>query len=621
MNIKKFIKKFAVLALLSSVTLMSVISANASSLDINQDGTVDIIDATDIQKVLANLTPAPDNFNELADVDGDGSVDISDATYIQKYLAGMLEVKPTQPSVAYPSSLKFDTESLTLGIGEEYTLTRICDVEDYTYSFVSGNSDIASVNQDGTITALSSGTAQIACTTENGITAICSVTVKPLPTSITLNKTDITLGVGEQFDLNSYSDSTTAAYYRDYFSDNPEVASVEKSGGLVTAKSAGTAVIRCELINGTYATCTVTVKPMTTSLTLNATSLTLGVGEQFDLDSYANSGSASYYRYYYSDNTDVATVAKGGGLVTAQSVGSTTVRCELNNGVVATCKITVKAAPTSSNFSINYSSNTIKVGQSFTLTPTFNNSASNVVTYSTDNSMVATVSSTGVISARMQGTANITLTTYNGVSKKCKVTVSGSVVKCLDVSTWQGTIDFNKVKADGYDYVIIRAGYGRETYQKDTRFETNYANAKAAGLKVGAYWFSYAMSADEALIEADACLYCLGDKSFDLPVYYDMEYQPALQQLSSTEYTNMAVNFCEKIKAAGYKPGVYASASVFDSSLKLDVVKQYSIWNAEWNSTYSVDCDVWQYSDCGTVMGITENVVDMNYIFNLNIAD
>jgi GH25 family lysozyme M1 (1,4-beta-N-acetylmuramidase) len=83
----------------------------------------------------------------------------------------------------------------------------------------------------------------------------------------------------------------------------------------------------------------------------------------------------------------------------------------------------------------------------------------------------------------------------------------------------------------------------------------------------------------------------------------------------------MAVNFCEKIKAAGYKPGVYASASVFDSSLKLDVVKQYSIWNAEWNSTYSVDCDVWQYSDCGTVMGITENVVDMNYIFNLNIAD
>lgn len=84
--------------------------------------------------------------------------------------------------------------------------------------------------------------------------------------------------------------------------------------------------------------------------------------------------------------------------------------------------------------------------------------------------------------------------------------------------------------------MIIRAGYGKEKSQKDNMFETNYKKAKSAGLKVGAYWFSYAMSPSTATAEADACLSCIKGKKFELPVYYDMEYQPAMST-SNSNYT------------------------------------------------------------------------------------
>ena len=100
--------------------------------------------------------------------------------------------------------------------------------------------------------------------------------------------------------------------------------------------------------------------------------------------------------------------------------------------------------------------------------------------------------------------------------------------------------------------MIIRAGYGKEKSQKDNMFETNYKNAKNAGLKVGAYWFSYAMSPSTATAEADACLSCIKGKKFELPVYYDMEYQPAMST-SNSNYTKMAVNFCNKLKSNGFK--------------------------------------------------------------------
>ena len=353
---------------------------------------------------------------------------------------------------------------------------------------------------------------------------------------------------------------------------------------------------------------------------LNKSNLTLGVGEQFDLNSSIPNNTAAYYRLYYSNNTAIAPVQKSGGLVTAKTAGTTTIRCKLSNGKEATCKVTVKSAP--SRVTVSDKSATLKVGQSKTLKATLNNNAySYRSTWTSSNTYVATVNSTGKISAKSQGTATITYKTYNGKTASCKLTVSGSAAKCIDVSTWQGSIDFKKVKSAGYDYVIIRAGYGKEKSQKDNMFETNYKKAKSAGLKVGAYWFSYAMSPSTATAEADACLSCIKGKKFELPVYYDMEYQPAMST-SNSNYTKMAVNFCNKLKSNGFKSGVYSSASVYDYLLNRKTLKNngISIWNAEWYTKPSITCDVWQYSETGRINGISTNV-DLNYIYDLNILN
>ena len=96
-------------------------------------------------------------------------------------------------------------------------------------------------------------------------------------------------------------------------------------------------------------------------------------------------------------------------------------------------------------------------------------------------------------------------------------------VTCVDISEFQQGINFNKMKNDGIKAVIIRAGYGRETSQKDSMFESHYCNAKAAGLKIGVYWYSYADSVNDAEKEAKACLECINNKSLDMPIYYDLE--------------------------------------------------------------------------------------------------
>lgn len=96
-------------------------------------------------------------------------------------------------------------------------------------------------------------------------------------------------------------------------------------------------------------------------------------------------------------------------------------------------------------------------------------------------------------------------------------------IKGIDVSQHQGKIDFSAVKKSGIDFVIIRAGYGKYSKQKDPYFEQNYKNAKAAGLSVGAYWYSYAASAEDAKNEAKTCLEAIKNKKFEYPIYFDLE--------------------------------------------------------------------------------------------------
>ena len=192
-------------------------------------------------------------------------------------------------------------------------------------------------------------------------------------------------------------------------------------------------------------------------------------------------------------------------------------------------------------------------------------------------------------------------------------------MKAIDVSYWQGTnTDFRKVKASGIDVVLIRAGFGNSSSQYDKYFATNYQKAKSAGLKIGAYWYSYASSVEDAKREAAACLQVIKGKSFDLPIYYDLEEQ-SIASLGYGTCTNIATAFCDAIIKGGYRAGVYANANWFSNYLNYNALaKKYSIWLAQWSSYHTMKCDIWQYSDSGMVNGVS-GYVDMNEVENTSI--
>ena len=195
-----------------------------------------------------------------------------------------------------------------------------------------------------------------------------------------------------------------------------------------------------------------------------------------------------------------------------------------------------------------------------------------------------------------------------------------SKITCVDISEFQQGINFNKMKNDGIKAVIIRAGYGRETSQKDNMFESHFRNAKNANLKIGVYWYSYADSVNDAEKEAKACLECIKNKSLDMPIYYDLEDSSQLH-LGKTKITEIAERFCETIKKSNYRAGVYANLNWFNNYLDYDKLKKkYSIWLAQYNSVNELSCDIWQNSSTGRVSGYGKNI-DTNIIFNENVFE
>ncbi len=181
----------------------------------------------------------------------------------------------------------------------------------------------------------------------------------------------------------------------------------------------------------------------------------------------------------------------------------------------------------------------------------------------------------------------------------------------IDVSKHQGTIDWARVKASGkVDFAIIRAGLGKLASQKDTRFEEYYKCAKSVGVPVGAYWYSYAMSAEEAKQEAAACIECIKGKQFDYPIYFDVEEKAQLA-LGKDKVTAIVSAFCSALENAGYFVGIYMSASPLSTLIRADIAKRYAIWVAHYGVTkpsYSGTYGMWQHSDNGTVSGISGKV-------------
>lgn len=186
-------------------------------------------------------------------------------------------------------------------------------------------------------------------------------------------------------------------------------------------------------------------------------------------------------------------------------------------------------------------------------------------------------------------------------------------MKGIDVSVYQGEIDWAKVKQAGIGFAILRIGYGMYDNQKDVTFERNYTEATKQGIPVGCYLYSYAKSVDEAIKEANLVIKWLNGRKLQLPVYFDIEDR-SQQSLGKTVLNNMCIAFCNTIEKAGYWAGIYSNKYWATSIISgKELGKKYTYWIAQYydECTYDGDYAIWQYSSTGKVAGISGNV-DMN---------
>jgi GH25 family lysozyme M1 (1,4-beta-N-acetylmuramidase) len=193
------------------------------------------------------------------------------------------------------------------------------------------------------------------------------------------------------------------------------------------------------------------------------------------------------------------------------------------------------------------------------------------------------------------------------------------MLKGIDVSTWQGQIDWEKAKKE-IDFVILRLGFGVKTL--DNTAKRNIEELNRLGIPYGVYWFSYAYTEEMARNEAKKTIEYLKELGANLsyPVYFDWEgdsrdyAKKKGVTVSNDLLRKMATAFCEELKKAGYYPGIYSNPSYIKNYYGADIFKKYDLWLAHWVSKTSYEANVWQYSDKGTVAGINGRV-DMNYCY------
>ena len=175
----------------------------------------------------------------------------------------------------------------------------------------------------------------------------------------------------------------------------------------------------------------------------------------------------------------------------------------------------------------------------------------------------------------------------------------------IDISSWQGEdVNFEEIKSDPEtQFVILRAGFGKYLKQEDTCFKTYYTKAKAVGLPVGAYWYSYATSPEEARIEANVCAQVLGDRQFEYPIAFDIEEPSVLNTKTTDEISAIIGAFCEEMEKMGFFSQVYCSASYLNHRVTTETKNRYDVWVANYNVTvpiYTGPYGMWQYGlrDC-----------------------
>lgn len=476
--------------------------------------------------------------------------------------------------------------------------------------------------EDGT-TETQTATASVTVTSEAPVT----VPVVPEAITVSLDQTGLSMKTGESATLTAVT--APAGNAVEWGSDNAGIASV--TGGTVTAVAPGTANITAKTSTGHLATCTVTVaekaKPV---LTLNASSLKVLTEKTASLTATVQNAEDKSVTYS-SDNTGIASVSSD-GTVTGISAGTAVITAVSNAdpSISAVCNVTVVNNPKKDN------TTKLKDNDGNQLYVKNADGTYREAVYADYDTADKFYKASQKAEYKYTGWQTIDNKTYFFDANGNKVTgeqviqgakysfdSDGALNKAsgnmgIDVSKWNGNIDWNAVKNSGVSYVIIRCGYRGSTTGaliEDPKFRANIKGASAAGLKVGIYFFTQAVNEVEAVEEASMVLGLIGGYGISYPVFLDVEKSGGRADgIDKNTRTAVCKAFCQTIQNSGYKAGIYANKTWLTSYINTGSLSGFKIWLAQYAAapTYSATkYDMWQYSSKETVAGISGSV-DMN---------
>ena len=547
--------------------------------------------------------------------------------------------EPAKPVV---TNITLDKSTLQVEVTKTGTLTATVTADegaDKTVTWETSDGTTATV-ADGVVSGVKAGTATITAKAGEK-TATCTVTVtEPATTTVavtgvTLNPTGLELKVGETGTVaatvapENATDKTVT-----WSCDKTDIATVD-STGKITAVKEGTATITAKAGEKT-ATCTVTVKAKgpvaVTGITVNPATVKLDVGKTTVLGVTITPEDAAEKGVTWKSSDETKATVDSKGCVTAKAEGTVTITATTKDGnKTADCTVTISKTydPKTDTTKLlrDKSGNQIYIlvnGQ-YVEAKVADYYKTNITFYKKEK--VTQYIYTGWQNLdgktyyfdkngnKVTGTQVIQGAQYNFNSDGTLNTGSG--ILGIDVSTWNGNIDWNKVKNSGVSYVIIRTGFRGSTQGslvEDNKFRQNIQGATNAGLKVGVYFFSQAINEVEAVEEASMVLSQVKGYKLAYPVFIDVEPSGGRADgLSSGDRTKVINAFCQTIQNGGLRAGIYANKTWLSQKMNVSALSGYKIWLAQYNSkvTYAGRYDMWQYSDKGTVSGISGKV-DMN---------
>jgi len=476
--------------------------------------------------------------------------------------------------------------------------------------YYSSDPKVASITEDGILSANSIGAVKITVKTHTGENSIIlDITVNDENASevryLLLDLDDeITLSPQDHDCFIGFNEKFT------FTSSDEEIVQVDESGKLNIIRGGSAKVT----ISGgsTDVIYYLSISKMVQDIVINNSVINLKKGNTFNMNvSVYPDDAYNKTLSYYSSDPEIAYVTKLGKII-AKKNGTAIITVKTNDGSEIVKKVAVNVSRT--NVSCLFYELGLMVNKQFRLRCSVDDNST--LLYSSSDESIATVDSSGIIYPKKSGDCYITISNENYTSAiTVPIRVYDAFSYGLDLSEWNGSYltayNFNLMKSEGVEFVLLRAAYDND-YQ-DSTFERNYHAAKEAGLDVGAYHYIVSTTVEDAIVEAKWMLKCIEGKQFEYPICVDIE--TSSQKYLDTYTFNALVNaYCDVLREAGYYPAVYSYASMMS---KYNF--KYDVWIAQWDTTYPQvyqnQYTIWQFTSKGKVSGVGSNNVDVNICF------